>query len=55
MNAGRYVGVAQSNDIGDDEFTQEFAALGSDFKYLSTQARELERTIAANAAEILGI
>jgi type I restriction enzyme M protein len=54
LNAGRYVGVAPGEEIGDEDFKTQFEALNEEFETLTTEARKLEKTISKNAAEILG-
>ena len=54
LNPGRYVGVAPGEDVSDEDFLASFAALTEELAALTTQARELEATIARNAAGILG-
>ncbi|SEG46725.1 type I restriction enzyme M protein [Bryocella elongata] len=54
LNPGRYVGVAPGERISDVDFHQQFEALNEQLSSLNSQARELEVTIARNAAEILG-
>ncbi len=53
LNPGRYVGVAPGEDVSDEDFKTQFEALNEEFETLIAQARELEQTIASNAAEIL--
>lgn len=54
LNPGRYVGVAPGEDVSDEDFSAQFEALNEELMTLNAQARELEQTIAANVAEILG-
>ena len=54
LNPGRYVGVAPGEDVSDEDFKEQFRALNEELEVLNAQARELEQTIAANVAEILG-
>ena len=54
LNPGRYVGVAPGEEVSDEDFLATFAALTEELATLTTQARNLEATIAANAAGILG-
>ena len=54
LNPGRYVGVAPGAEVSDEDFLATFAALTEELATLTTQARNLEATIAANAAGILG-
>ena len=53
LNPGRYVGVAPGADVSDEDFREIFNTLNEELETLNTQARTLEQTIAANAAEIL--
>ncbi len=52
LNPGRYVGVAPGEEVSDENFKEQFAALNEELETLNAQARELESTIARNAAEI---
>lgn len=54
LNPGRYVGVAPGEDVSDEAFNAQFEALNEEFEALTVEARKLEKTIAKNAAEILG-
>ncbi len=54
LNPGRYVGVAPGEEVSDEDFKAQFEALNEELERLNAQARELEQTIAANAAGILG-
>jgi type I restriction enzyme M protein len=54
LNPGRYVGVAADEDVSDEDFNEQLVALNEELDVLNSQARELEQTIAANVAEILG-
>lgn len=53
LNPGRYVGVAPGLEVSDEDFKAQFEALNEELETLNAQARELEATIAKNAAEIL--
>ena len=53
LNPGRYVGVAAGEDIGDEDFRQQFVLYNEELETLNAEARELEVTISINAAEIL--
>jgi len=53
LNPGRYVGVAPGEETSDEDFKEQFEALNEELEALSGQARQLEKRIAANAAEIL--
>lgn len=54
LNPGRYVGVAPVEALTEEEFRTQFVALNKELEELNAEARELERTIAANVAGILG-
>ena len=53
LNPGRYVGVAPGIEVSDEDFKTLFETLNEELVVLNDQARTLEQTIAANAAEIL--
>jgi type I restriction enzyme M protein len=53
LNPGRYVGVAAGEDVSDEDFNEQLVALNEELEVLNAQARQLEKTIAANVAEIL--
>lgn len=53
LNPGRYVGVAPEENVSDEDFMEQLEALNEELVTLNAQARELEKTIAANVAEIL--
>jgi type I restriction enzyme M protein len=53
LNPGRYVGVAPGEDVSDEDFKAQLEALNEELEVLNAQARELEKTIAANVAGIL--
>ena len=55
LNPGRYVGVAPGEDVSDEDFKEQLEALNEELQTLNAQARELEQTIAANVAGILGV
>ena len=50
---GRYVGVAPGEAVSDEDFRAHFDTLNEEFARLTTAARNLEETVAKNAAEIL--
>jgi len=50
---GRYVGVAAGEEVSDEDFKAQFAALNEELETLNAQARELELVIRRNAGEIL--
>jgi type I restriction enzyme M protein len=54
LNPGRYVGVAPGDDVSDEDFKEQLETLNEELESLNAQARELEQTIAANVADILG-
>ncbi len=54
LNPGRYVGVAPGEDVSDEDFKEQLETLNEELELLNAQARELEQTIAANVAGILG-
>lgn len=54
LNPGRYVGVAPGEDVSDEDFKEQLVELNEELESLNAQARELEQTIAANVAGILG-
>jgi type I restriction enzyme M protein len=54
LNPGRYVGVVAGEDVSDEDFNEQLVALNEELEMLNAQARELEQTIAANVAELLG-
>jgi type I restriction enzyme M protein len=53
LNPGRYVGVAAGEAVSDEDFKQQLETLNEELETLNAQARDVERTIAANVAEIL--
>ena len=54
LNPGRYVGVAPGEDVSNEDFNEQLEVLNEELEVLNAQARELEQTIAANVAGILG-
>jgi len=54
LNPGRYVGVVAGEDVSDQDFNEKLVALNEELEVLNVQARELEQTISANVAGILG-
>jgi type I restriction enzyme M protein len=54
LNPGRYVGVAAGEVLSDEDFKETLGALSEELEQLESHARTLEKTIAANIAEILG-
>lgn len=53
LNPGRYVGVAPGETVSHEDFKERLETLNEELEGLNAQARELERTIARNVAEIL--
>ena len=54
LNPGRYVGVAAGEDLSDEDFKEQLETLQEELEGLNAKARELEGSIAANVAGILG-
>ena len=54
LNPGRYVGVAPGEAVSDEDFKTQLEELNEELERLNAHARELEQTIAANLAGILG-
>jgi type I restriction enzyme M protein len=54
LNPGRYVGVTPGGEVSDEEFKTQLETLNEELEALNVQARELENTIAANVALLLG-
>jgi type I restriction enzyme M protein len=54
LNPGRYVGIAPGEKVSDEDFETQLEALNEELERLNAQAREVEQTIAANVARILG-
>jgi type I restriction enzyme M protein len=53
LNPGRYVGVTAGEAVSDEDFKEQLEEFNEELEKLNIQARELEKTIAANIAEIL--
>jgi type I restriction enzyme M protein len=53
LNPGSYVGVAAGEEVSDEDFKEQLETLNEELEVLNTAARKLEKTIAANVAEIL--
>jgi type I restriction enzyme M protein len=53
LNPGRYVGVVAGGDVSNQDFNEQLVALNEELEVLNSHARELEKTIASNIAEIL--
>jgi len=47
------VGVAAGETVSDEDFKEQLETLNEELETLNAQARELEKTIASNIAEIL--
>ena len=55
LNPGRYVGVAAGEAVSDEDFKVQLETLNEELEALNAKAHDLERTIAANVAEILDV
>ncbi len=53
LNPGRYVGVAPGEEVSDEDFTTQLAAMNEELEVLNAESRQLETTIAANITRIL--
>jgi type I restriction enzyme M protein len=53
LNPGRYVGVAPGEEVSDEDFKAQLAALNEELETLNAQARTHEQTISKNVMEIL--
>jgi type I restriction enzyme M protein len=53
LNPRRYVGAAPGEAVSDEDFKERLEILNEELIGLNAQARELEKTIATNVAEIL--
>jgi len=53
LNPGRYVGVAQGDELDDEDFAAKLEALQEELEVLNGEAHELEQTIAANVVKVL--
>ncbi|TAK86859.1 MAG: SAM-dependent DNA methyltransferase [Betaproteobacteria bacterium] len=53
LNPGRYVGIAPGEEGTDEDFKESLEALNEELEGLNEKARELERKVAANVAELL--
>jgi type I restriction enzyme M protein len=53
LSPGRYVGVMPGEDVSDEDFNEQLVALNEELEMLNSHAQNLEKTIAANVAEIL--
>jgi type I restriction enzyme M protein len=54
LNPGRYVGVAEGETLGDEDFNLKFETLLEELEILNATAHELEFDISRNATLILG-
>ena len=53
LNPGRYVGVVAGEEVSEEDFKAQLETLNEQLEALNSRARELERIVAANAAQIL--
>jgi len=53
LNPGRYVGVVPGETVSDEDFKEQLETLNEELESLNAEARELEKTIARNVAQIL--
>jgi type I restriction enzyme M protein len=53
LNPGRYVGLAPGGAVSDEDFKEQLETMNEELESLNIQARELEKAIAANVAELL--
>jgi type I restriction enzyme M protein len=53
LNPGRYVGVAAGEAVSAEDFKDQLERLNEELEALNAQARDLEKTIAGNVAEVL--
>lgn len=54
LNPGRYVGVADGDEVDEIEFAERLEELHEELVRLNTEARDLENKIGQNISEILG-
>lgn len=54
LNPGRYVGVAEGEQLEDEDFNLKFETLLEELEALNSEAHELENDISKNATLILG-
>ncbi len=54
LNAGRYVGINADEVTCSEDFSAQFSALNEELGLLTAKSYELARTIASNAAKVLG-
>jgi type I restriction enzyme M protein len=55
LNPGRYVGVAQGEQVEDEDFKLRLEALQEDLEGLNGEATRLQSIIGQNVAEILAL
>jgi type I restriction enzyme M protein len=55
LTPGRYVGVAPGEDVSDEDFKEQLQTQNEELETLNAQARELEKTIALNVADLLDV
>ena len=53
LNPGIFVGVTVGEEVNDEDFKEQFGSFNVELEGLNSKAKDLERTIAQNAAEIL--
>jgi type I restriction enzyme M protein len=53
LNPGPYVGMVPGEEVNDEDFKAQLETLNEELEALKVQARQLEKTIAANVARIL--
>lgn len=53
LNAGRYVGIAEGEAVGNGNFKEQLATLNEELLALNAQASALENAIARNMAEVM--
>ena len=53
LNPGRYVGVAQGDELHDEDFASKLEGLQEELEVLNSEAHELEQVIAENVVKIL--
>jgi type I restriction enzyme M protein len=53
LNPGRYVGVAQGEQVSDEDFKERLEAMAEELEMLNCEARELEQRIAENLIGII--
>ena len=53
LQPGTWVGVTPGEAVDDDDFKQQFETFNKGLETLNAEARDIEQTIARNAAEIL--